>query len=431
MKDYRKTSKTLLNLFYAVTLFFSCFNLSPAQDTRSYQHGINFIQRPDQQWLLIWSSSGNPPTGRDRKTGWTHDVYYALINPRQPVIRPITLISKPEAQEPASSAITDDGHIMITMEDGWNTKRNVAQRFGIYDSRMQPVKPYPQMVHDGGHSGHVAAVKNRFVVFFSDEWIQGGGVDNLGSGDDVLANIYTSKGELRHTLPVATGNKSRDWWPLVGGSEKSAMLVWQRFVDGQTWSLLMMAVIDPATGRFIKKPVQIANNLEYYTYSVAYLSKPDRFLVTGTHHNGGGFAQLFSANGEFIHETENIPPVMREARIIQHQDGNKTVVAQAVKPAGIMILAATTDKLVFQEKISLGPKWSIAGTDGIFIDDRHLFLVGLSEKGLMRQFFEINQAIKEQQDSHQDTEFGEKAFAFPPSRLTPSLPVKSITEVRE
>ncbi len=389
MKHHQIISMLPGKLTFIFILLFCFQNISSAQDARSFQHGINFLQRADQQWLMIWSSSGNPPTGKDKNGSWTHDIYYSLIDSKKPIIRPTTLISNPEAQEPASSAITDDGHIMVTMEDGWNTERNVAQRYGIYDSALKPVKPYPQLVHDGGHSGHVTAVKNRFVVFYSDEWVTGGGVDNLGSGDDVLVKIYTSKGELKHTIPVAAGKKTRDWWPLTAGSKQTAMLVWQRFVDKETWSQLMMAVLDPITGEMLKKPIRIADKLKYYTYNVAYLSALDRFLVTGTNSKGEGFAQLYSKTGELINVLKKLPPVMREAQIIQRQRGKKVVIAQAVEPAGVMLLTATADRLTFQDNIAGTQKWSIAGTDGIFVNNTHLFLVGLSEQGLLQQFFEL------------------------------------------
>jgi hypothetical protein len=386
---YRSTLILPIKLFFVFVLFFCILNSTEAQDDRSYQHGINFLQRPDNQWLLIWSSSGNPPAGKDKNGSWTHDVYSSLIDPQKPVIHPITLISKPEAQEPASAAITDDGYTMITMEDGWNTNRNVAQRYAVYDPAMKPVKPYPQLVHDGGHSGHVAAVKQRFVVFYSDEWIKGGGVDNLGSGDDVLAKIYSREGELEHTVPVAVSKTTRDWWPLVAGSKHTAMLLWQRFVDGETWSILMMAILDPATGQILKKPVQIAGNLKYYTYSAAYLTELNRFLVTGTNNKDVGFAHLYSQTGELVSTLEKLPPIMREAQIIQRHNGKQTRVAQAIEPAGVMVLTASADHLTIQEKIMGTQNWSIAGTDGIFVDENLLFLVGLSQNGLMQQFFEI------------------------------------------
>jgi hypothetical protein len=189
-----------------------------AQDSRSFQHGIDLVPLPNGHYKLIWSSSGNPPTGANDNGNWPHDVYFSDIDPAQPKIVPTTLISKPEAQEPASSAITDDGYIMVTMEDGWNAENGLAQRYGVYDTDLNPVKGYPQVVFDGGHSGHVAVVGNKFVVFYSEGWVDGGGVDDLGSGDDVYVSAYHSNGKTLNSSNVAVGNATRDWWPLVAGS---------------------------------------------------------------------------------------------------------------------------------------------------------------------------------------------------------------------
>ncbi|MFV2068417.1 MAG: hypothetical protein ACC645_15715, partial [Pirellulales bacterium] len=219
---------------------------SAEDDPREYQHGIDFVPLDSGHYGLIWSSSGNPPTGAAPNGDWTHDIYYSAIDPTNPQIVPQTIISNPEAQEPASSAIADDGRIMITMEDGWNANHTIAQRYGVYNSDFSPVDPYPNLVLDGGHSGHVASVGNRFVVFYSEGWVDGGGVDDLGSGDDVMLKVYRSDGTFERAKNIAVGGATRDWWPLVAGSTDRAMLLWQRFVDDATHADLMGSIYDPA-----------------------------------------------------------------------------------------------------------------------------------------------------------------------------------------
>jgi hypothetical protein len=275
------------------------------------------------------------------------------------------------------------------MEDGWNTEHNVAQRFGLYDLDLKPVKPYPQMVLDGGHSGHVAAAGRRFVVFYSDEWVDGGGVDNLGSGDDVLANIYSHHGKLERKVKVAVGDTTRDWWPLVASSSGATMLVWQRFVDNQTWSELMMAVLDPASGQFIQRPLKIADKLKYYTYNVQYLPGIKRFLITGTKNDGTGFAQLLTEGGQRIASLDKLPAVMREGQIVYRHLQQQTLVVQAIAPSGIMLLSVTSDTLALKQQIVGKQAWSISGNDGIFLDDNHVWMVGLSANGLQQQTFKI------------------------------------------
>jgi outer membrane receptor for monomeric catechols len=68
-----------------------------AIDMRSYQHGIDFVPLPDGNYYLIWSSSGNPPTGAKPDGSWPHDIYYSKINPENPKIIPKTLVSNQEA----------------------------------------------------------------------------------------------------------------------------------------------------------------------------------------------------------------------------------------------------------------------------------------------------------------------------------------------
>jgi len=118
-----------------------------AEDERQYQHGVDIVPRGDGNYWLIWSSSGNPPTGPDPSGSWTHDIYYSLIQPANPSINPVTIISNNEAQEPASSAVSADGNLMITNEDGWNVANNVGQRYGVYRaSDFGNVKAYPNMI---------------------------------------------------------------------------------------------------------------------------------------------------------------------------------------------------------------------------------------------------------------------------------------------
>jgi len=206
-------------------------------DDRAFQHGIDFIPLPSGLYALVWSSSGAPLHVTDSNE-WEHDVYYSFIDPDRPVINPIKIISREEAQEPASTAITSNGKIMITMEDGWHPTVVLEQRYGVYNSNFNTTsKSYPQVVPvAGGHSGHVAAVDNRFVIFYSEEWVEGGGVDNLGSGDDVYAAIYDSDGNFLFQKKIAVGNTTRDWWPWVEASDNYACMIWQRFVNNETYS---------------------------------------------------------------------------------------------------------------------------------------------------------------------------------------------------
>ncbi len=159
---------------------------APTGDLRAYQHGIGAVTDAQGVTTVFFSSSGLPPRGAGRDRNWTHDVYIARWTPQKAVLdRPRVFISRPEAQEPVSVAQNDTGRVMVSFEDGWNTPNEVSQRYGVYTSSLKDVKPYPNDVLSGGHSGHVAAVGSRFVVFYSNDWVDGGGVDNLGTGRGV------------------------------------------------------------------------------------------------------------------------------------------------------------------------------------------------------------------------------------------------------
>lgn len=180
---------------------------------------------------------------------------------------------------------------MITTEDGWQTHNTIAQRYGVYDTNFNPIKPYPNMVEDGGHSGHVASVNNYFVIFYSEGWINNDGVDNLGTGDNVKLKTYTSQGVEIHKMDIAVGDSSRDWWPLLAGSNHYACLVWQRFVERQNDTDLMISIYDPEQN-IIKQTIKLEEHVKYYSYNVIYMPDINRFLVTGTYSNNEGFCYL-------------------------------------------------------------------------------------------------------------------------------------------
>ena len=149
-------------------------------DVRAFQHGIDFLQLPTGRWAVIWASSGGVPRGEDDSGEWVHDMFYSWVDPAWPKVKPRLLIRAPAAQEPASAEAMPNGQIMVTMEDAWNAENNLAQSFAIFDRNLHPVLPYQNMIFEGGHSGHVAATNNGFVVFYSEGWVEGGGVENLG-----------------------------------------------------------------------------------------------------------------------------------------------------------------------------------------------------------------------------------------------------------
>ena len=357
--------------------------VSSYTDPRSYQHGIDFLKLPDGNYILIWSSSGIPPAGEDSNGEWSHDIYYSKIYLQNPYIEPIGIILSPGAQEPASSDISQNGHIMITMEDSYQAKNNLAQTFAVFDKNMDPIKEYQNIVYDGGHSGHVASVGNNFVVFYSDEWIDGGGVDNLGSGDDVLLKVYDSTGKLGNEKDVAVGETTRDWWPMIAGSNDTALLLWQQFVDDETYSILMYSIYNPANNEWVKEADVLFTDLKYYTYDAQYIQELNYFLISGTSEFGKGFSFLLSTTGEVVAQNIFLPPIVREAQpAIWKVAENQYKAVFPVDPTGFMILSISSSEIVLEKEISNSYRWTYAGTDGIFLDKDSVYFVSLSPAGI-------------------------------------------------
>ncbi|MBC7908432.1 MAG: hypothetical protein H7Y60_17015 [Rhodospirillaceae bacterium] len=343
-----------------------------AEDMRAFQHGISLVTVSEARKLVFWSSAVGPP-GPDGN--WSHDVFVADAgNPAQH--KPI--ITAPEAQEPASAAISTDGRIMVTMEDGWNTDSETTQRFGLYNSDLSPVAAYPQLVAEGGHSGHVAAAGRRFVVFYSDGWVKGGGVDNLGSGQDVMVRLFDSDGRLQRHVAVASGK--RDWWPLVASSDRRALLVWQRFVKGQTHAKLMMAVLDPASGTLVTAPKSLAELMvRYYTYAVTWIPATRRFLVTGTTKTGTGFACLLDEQGRVLTKRTDFAPMVREA----WPAVNGTNVVTLTAPTGAMLLSVAGDRITPLRQYADPTPWAGIGAAADLGADGKVRVYSLSERGLV------------------------------------------------
>ena len=380
------SARLILPLLVMLLLNISCIdknNPEQVMDLRSFQHGIDCIPLDNNKFALIFSSNGNPPQSVEDNT-WQHDIYYAIITDTIPTNESYhTLIMADEAQEPASSAINTDKHIMITTEDGWQTHNTIAQRYGVYDTNLNPLKPYPNMVEDGGHSGHVASVNNYFVLFYSEGWINNDGVDNLGTGDNVKLKTYTSQGVEIHKMDIAVGDSSRDWWPLLAGSNHDACLVWQRFVEKQDYTDLMVSIYDPEQN-IIKQTIKLEEHVKYYSYNVKYIPKINRFLIIGAHADNKGFCYLIDDNGAITASHKNLPlGIIREAKpIIRELSNGNISIAFPTPPNNISLLEVNADDIQYIHSIQTPYKWSTLGIDGFFTNDSTLSLIWLSSEGV-------------------------------------------------
>ena len=60
------------------------------------------------------------------------------------------------------------GTLLMTCEDG---DGGINQRAGMWDSSLRVLRKYPITIRRGGHSGHVAAMGERFLVAYSEGWV--------------------------------------------------------------------------------------------------------------------------------------------------------------------------------------------------------------------------------------------------------------------
>lgn len=398
--------KTKILLF--IVCFVSAINLIAQTDLREYQHGLDLLKLNNGSYYLIWSSSSNPPS-----SAWTHDIFYSTINPLAPAITPVNWISGTEAQEPASSAINASGtKIFCTWEDGYNAVNIVAQRYFQSDSALGGTSANnysnASMFLDGGHSGHVAAVGDYFVSTWVNGWIDGGGVDDLGSGDEVFLSVVNPSGTLiANNVSVAAG---RQWWSDIAGSPSKACIIWQSFVTGQKYADLKMMIYDPVTG--IKGSIStIMNNVLYYHYSIKYIPSIDRFLIIASKDGGaganngrlcvGGKAFLVDNSGTITSSQDFTDGIIRESQSIV--DG--TLVAQTRlkngqslfgnnsnggNQGGIMTLKLTSSSITLSQIIDDTYAWEYMGNDGYFQNCSTVVVFSMAAAGVQTKTFTVN-----------------------------------------
>lgn len=350
----------------------------PHGDLRRYMHGISAIHGPGDDEITIFYSS-SPPGRPIPEPGepWLHDVFALRWNRHtESFSSPQTVIAHAEAQEPVSVAQNAMGHILITFEDGWNTTDSpVTQRYGVYAIDLQPILPYPQEVEPGGHSGQAAAVGDYFIVFYSDGWEQGGGVDNLGSGLGVYAKVYNEKGELLHDIDVA--HAEREWWPVIAGGPHHALLVWQRFIDDATHAELRFALLEPGSGE-ISAPTTLNQRLQYYTYAAAWVPEIARFIVVATTVDGHGAAYLIDERGDLRARLDCMPKTIRESSVLVQSRsrpvGSGVAYGASARiytptPGGLLQLEATPNHLqlagILRSEQAGEPAWYPTGSLGL------------------------------------------------------------------
>jgi hypothetical protein len=362
---------------------------APAQDAgdeRRFMHGIGQANAGNGKTWVFFSSSGLPPRGANPDGSWPHDVYVGEWQPgASQLSRVRTFIKRPEAQEPVSVAQNASGNILVTFEDGWNAPRTISQRYGVYRRDLSPIKPYPQTVESGGHSGHAAAVGAQFVVAYSTEWVEGGGFDDRGTGDGVYVRIYDGRGRMLRHVEVAA--HARQDWPVVAGSPRRALLVWQRYPAGGTSALLEYALLDPDKGKLTRLSEAEPLHVQHYAYAAAFVPDLERFMVVATRDDGEAVAFLIDEAGRKTATLGCLPAIVRESSIVvagldaylPTQDGR------------LARLALRADRMTLHGLQRAPFAWGNTGITGIASGTGELHYVSLSAHGLRETDFDTRE----------------------------------------
>ncbi|WP_211655677.1 hypothetical protein [Planococcus alpniumensis] len=345
--------------------------VQPTEDTRKYTHGVSIIGNS-----VLWSEKSE----EQRKDGWTHDIYKKEIGESQFD----TLVSSPEAQEPVSASSTDETTI-ITYEDGYDSTNNVSQRYKLYDDNWQLL--HEGTLRDGGHSGHTASTNAHHVLFWSHGWVNGGGVNDLGSGKEVIVSTVSNEGEVLHEINLSQPD-DRDSWPMLAASEDNALLVWQQFNDDASEAALRFAVYDPEANELTVTPTELLPQVDFYIYSVSYVPEAQQYVVAAQTDQGGTLS-LLSKEGELLDQITS-PRLVREAA--PAIEGNTLVFPQL--PANYFTVHISDDQLQLNSSDSLDISWGTSGTTGVFLDERRVYFATLNKEGLQEVTVELDEAVQ-------------------------------------
>jgi hypothetical protein len=324
--------------------------------------------------LVVWGSPGNPP--RPNLGGdWQHDVHYAWLetpaSADTATVEPRILVSRPEAQEPPSTAINARGTILMTSEDG---NGGINQHAGLWDAALQPVRRYPITIKRGGHSGHVAAMGDRFLVTYGEGWVERGGFLDRGTGKNIHARIVHNDGTLGREARIAAGY--RDGWPLVAASDRNWLVVWQRY-PGMT---LQAATVDAAGQPGRERQVMDRMPVRY-AYDVAFAPSLGAYVVAGTT-GEEGFIALVSLAGDVLGVQRGLPPMASESRIVLGWDGAQLIGVYPVRPQGIAVVRLTAGRIALARVVEHPHVWDYTGTAGTFVGPGRVLFATLSMTGL-------------------------------------------------
>jgi hypothetical protein len=258
----------------------------------------------------------------------------------------------------------------------------------MYRKNLTPIRPYPKDVESGGHSGHVAAVGEQFVVVYSADWVEGGGLDNRGTGNGVYAKVFDTRGRSLWHADVAA--RVREEWPIVAGSTRHALLVWQKYIPDSMTALLEYALLDLRDRKLIRPAGSIDSfRVQYYAYTAAYVPDIDRFIVVATLDSSRAVAFLIDEAGHRTAELGCLPAVVRESGIavlgatayLPTQDGR------------LMTLALQPDRIFLRGMQRAPFAWGDTGTTAMANGSHGLHVISLSADGLREADFDLGNEV--------------------------------------
>ena len=324
--------------------------------------------------LLVWGSPGNPPLANPGGD-WQHDIYTAWINPTLDAaalpLEPRRLVARPEAQEPPSAAINSRGAILVTSEDGSD---GINQYAGLWDRSLNVLRKYPIEIKRGGHSGHVAALGENFLIAYGEGWVDGGGFLDRGTGKDIYVRQVGPDGKPGNESKLSSGH--RDGWPLVAASDRNWLVLWQRYPE----MTLQSALISGAGNVIVQHRIIDAMPVRY-AYDVEYAPALGAYVVAGST-GEEGFVALVGRNGEMLKLQRGLPPMASESRIIIGSDGAQTIAVYPVRPRGVAVVRLSANAVELVRLIDHPYAWDYAGTTGVFVGPGAVLFATLSITGV-------------------------------------------------
>ncbi len=367
------------HLFSFIVFFLITVPVYAEEDHRAWQHGIELLSLNGKS-LLIWSSWGNPPASNPGKD-WEHDIYYSWIDSCANMAAPSILIAGHEAQEPPSVAVNNRGKILLTWEDGSD---GINQYAALLDENIQGARN-TFLIRTGGHSGHVAASKNKFLVTYSEDWINDDdGFLGRGTGKNLFARIVDDDGHAGPEIRVSPGTQQkREDWPLVAGSESGWLIVWQRYPERT-----LHTVVISHSGTILRQTLVVKDLRVGYHYDVQYIPALNSYLVLATT-TTGGVAILMSVHGKIIVRNDNLPPLVNESRFVWTNGSAGVIGAYPIVPSGLAVIHVSAEKITLQKILPAEYQWDYTGTTGTFISPSTILFATLSTKGLKIFTFDI------------------------------------------